>query len=138
MEAITYTGSYAESDSAHLKSKGLQKLGISNMSGFRTSFNDVYSSEAKDSASEASGPVTGTGNADSGYSAVVTALLDYMHKTPEERYFEAILKEKGLTPEQYDALPPKEKTELREMIMDEVRERMIADAKNQALEGQQV
>ena len=135
MEAIIYSGSYAESDSAHLKSKELQKLGISNMSGFRTSFNDVYSAETKDSASKASGGVTGT--ADSGQSAVVTALLDYMHKTPEERYFEAILKEKGLTPEQYDALPPKEKTELREMIMDEVRERMIADATKQALEGQQ-
>lgn len=133
MEAITYSGSYAESDSALLKGKELQKLGISNMSGFRTSFNDVYSSETKDSALKASG----AGNADSGQSAVVTALLDYMHKTPEERYFEAILKEKGLTPEQYDALPPKEKAALREEIMDEVRERMVADAKEKALEGQE-
>lgn len=139
MEAITYTGSYAESDSALLKGKELQKLGISNMSGFTTAFNGVYSSEIeKENTSNVSATDASTANADTGQSAVVTALLDYLHKTPEERYFDAILKEKGLTQEQYDALPPKEKAALREEIMDEVRERIITDAARKDLENKEV
>ena len=138
MEAIIYTGSYAESDSAQLKSKAPQKLGISSMSGFTKAFNGVYSSEIEEeSASTAGVAAAGTANADTGQSAVVTALLDYLHKTPEERYFDAILKDKGLTQEQYDALPPKEKAALREEIMEEVRERMIADAARKELENQE-
>jgi len=139
MEAITYTGSYAESDSALLKGKELQKLGISNTNGFTTAFNGVYSSEIeKENTSNVSVSDASTANADTGQSAVVTALLDYLHMTPEERYFDAILTEKGLTQEQYDALPPKEKAALREEIMDELRERMTADATRKAEEDQQV
>ncbi|MEO3431092.1 hypothetical protein AAFN88_19715 [Pelagibius sp. CAU 1746] len=45
-------------------------------------------------------------------SAAVRAFLDYMSKTPEERYFEAFLKSKGLTQEEYDALPVEDKKAL--------------------------
>ena len=132
METMIYTGSYAESDSAQLKSNAPQKLGIASMSGFTTAFNGVYSSKIE----EENAAAASVSNADTGQSAVVTALLDYLHKTPEERYFDAILKDKGLTQEQYDALPPKEKAALREEIMEEVREGMIADAARKELENQ--
>ncbi|WP_339851211.1 hypothetical protein [uncultured Nisaea sp.] len=137
METMIYTGSYAESDSAQLKSNAPQKLGIASMSGFTTAFNGVYSSKIEEeNASTGSAAAASVSNADTGQSAVVTALLDYLHKTPEERYFDAILKDKGLTQEQYDALPPKEKAALREEIMEEVREGMIADAARKELENQ--
>lgn len=132
MEAITY----AKSDSTLLKSKELQTLGISNANGFNTTFNGVYSS-TKEEASAVEAEAS-TANAAAGQSAVVTALLDYLHKTPEERYFDAILKEKGLTQEQYDALPRKEKAALTEEIMVAVRERMIADAARSELENKEV
>ena len=55
-----------------------------------------------------------------------------MMKTPEELYFERILKEKGLTPEQFEMLPQKEKAALREEIMEEVKLRMKEDAAKKA------
>jgi hypothetical protein len=49
--------------------------------------------------------------------------LDYMEKTPEERLFEAILREKGLTPEEYEALPPEERAEIEQEIQEEMKKR---------------
>ncbi|MCG8356193.1 MAG: hypothetical protein MI920_11515 [Kiloniellales bacterium] len=57
---------------------------------------------------------------DTGGSDAVKEFLDYMSKSPEERYFEAFLREKGLTPEQFAALPPEE----REKILKEFEQRM--------------
>ena len=45
-------------------------------------------------------------------SAAVQAFLDYMAKSPEERYFEAFLSSKGMTQEEYDALPADDKKAL--------------------------
>ncbi|MEO9899279.1 MULTISPECIES: hypothetical protein [Alphaproteobacteria] len=46
MEAITY----AESDSALLNGKELKSLGISNVGGFKTTFNGVYNSAIEGTA----------------------------------------------------------------------------------------
>ena len=64
----------------------------------------------------------------SAYQTAAEEFLDYMSKTPEERYFEAILAEKGLTKEQLDALPPEEKAKILEEIKEEIKKRMITDA----------
>ena len=53
--------------------------------------------------------------------------LEYMSKTPEERYYEAILAEKGLTKEQLAALPPEEQAKILEDIEREIKERIAAD-----------
>ncbi|MTI09121.1 hypothetical protein [Curvivirga aplysinae] len=42
--------------------------------------------------------------------------LDYMQKTPEERYFEDLLRELGMTPEEYAALSQEEKLEVDKKI----------------------
>jgi hypothetical protein len=47
-----------------------------------------------------------------GGSPAVRAFLEYMAKTPEERYFETFLTAKGMTQEEFDALPAEEKRAL--------------------------
>jgi hypothetical protein len=47
-----------------------------------------------------------------GDSPAVRAFLEYMAKTPEERYFETFLTAKGMTQEEFDALPAEEKRAL--------------------------
>ncbi len=61
-------------------------------------------------------------------SAAVKAFLDYMSKTPEERYFEAFLKSKGLTKEEFEALPPEEKQALLKELQEMVRDRTEAES----------
>lgn len=73
---------------------------------------DANAGEAQDSASDA--PADSTSDA-------VTTFLEYMRMTPEERYFEAILREKGLTKEDLANMPPEE----RERILREIREEMV-------------
>ncbi|NVK19893.1 MAG: hypothetical protein HWE30_14435 [Methylocystaceae bacterium] len=53
--------------------------------------------------------------------------LDYMEKTPEQRMFEAILREKGMTPEEYEALPPEQRAELEQEIQEEMKKRTLAE-----------
>ncbi|WP_282610628.1 hypothetical protein [Pelagibius sp. Alg239-R121] len=64
-------------------------------------------------------------------SDAVQDFLDYMSKSPEERYFEAFLKEKGLTPEQFANLPSEEK----EKIMEAFEQRMEQQAMISAAES---
>ena len=64
----------------------------------------------------------------------VQAFLDYMSKSPEERYFEAFLEQKGLTPEQFAKLPPDE----REKILEEFEQRMEQQAMIGAAESMAV
>ncbi len=58
--------------------------------------------------------------------------LDYMSKTPEERYYEAILREMGLTKEELEALPPDERAKVEEKIKDEITKRMATQRDEQA------
>lgn len=57
--------------------------------------------------------VAGTqSKATGGEMSAAEAFLDYMSKTPEQRFFDAFLREKGLTQEEFDKLPPEERTDL--------------------------
>ncbi len=58
----------------------------------------------------------------------IQKFLDYMSKTPEERWFDAMLAEKVLTREEYDALPPEEKQALKIEIQEKIRERTTQKA----------
>lgn len=58
--------------------------------------------------------------------SAVAQFLEYMSKTPEERWHEQWLKSKGLTEEEFAALSPEEQ----QALMDE----MTEDLKRQALE----
>jgi hypothetical protein len=57
-------------------------------------------------------------------SDAVSEFLDYMSKTPEERFRAALLAEEGLTEEQYAALPPGQKIEIEEKIRDKIEDRV--------------
>jgi len=48
---------------------------------------------------------------------------EYMEMTPEERFFVAMLKKKGYTKEEYEALPPEEKQKLQKEIEEDARNR---------------
>lgn len=54
----------------------------------------------------------------------VAAFLEEAQKTPEQRLYEAILKEKGLTPEELAALPPEERAVIQEEIKEEIERRI--------------
>jgi hypothetical protein len=47
---------------------------------------------------------------------------DYMNKTPEEKIQEKILAELGLTPEEFEALPPEQKQKIGEQIAQRLKE----------------
>src|SRR3546814_9154308 len=55
-----------------------------------------------------------SGGADDGESAAVTAFLEFMDKTPEEHAFDAFLGSRGMTQEEFEALPENEKQALLE------------------------
>ena len=59
-------------------------------------------------------------------SKAIQAFLDYMAKTPEERYFESFLKSKGMTKEEFEALPPEEQQALVTEFKEAVKQR-VAD-----------
>lgn len=46
-----------------------------------------------------------------------------MSKTPEERYYEALLAEMGLTKEQLEALPPEERAKIEAAIQEKIQKR---------------
>ena len=46
-----------------------------------------------------------------------------MSKTPEERYYEALLAEMGLTKEQLQALPPEERAKIEAEIQEKMQKR---------------
>jgi len=60
-------------------------------------------------------------------SGAVKAFLDYMAKSPEERYFEAFLSARGLTAEDYEAMSPKEQQGLLSEF-EEALKRRLGDA----------
>lgn len=78
---------------------------------------------ADEAADEAVASVS-TGEDEEETSAAVRTFLEYMAKTPEERYFEAFLKSKGMTQEEFDALDPEDKEALVEEFEDAVKQRV--------------
>ncbi|TQV77780.1 hypothetical protein [Denitrobaculum tricleocarpae] len=58
-------------------------------------------------------------------SDAATEFLDYMSKTPEERFFAAFLKEEGLTEEQFEKLPPKERAALMQDFEQEMKDKTL-------------
>ncbi|MBT5107277.1 MAG: hypothetical protein HOM25_01225 [Rhodospirillaceae bacterium] len=60
---------------------------------------------------------------DDSASDAVNKFLDYMSKTPEERYYEALLAEMGLTKEQLQALPPEERAKIEAEIQEKMQKR---------------
>lgn len=133
VDAIIYRGESGNASSDLLKNSKLKALESVQIDIFRETFNGVYSSRIEPEPAE---PESDSAVAEK-LSPVAAAFLAYMMKTPEELYFERILKEKGLTPEQFEMLPQKEKAALREEIMEEVRLRMEEDAAKKAA-GKQV
>ncbi len=57
-------------------------------------------------------------------SAAVNAFLEYMSKTPEERYYEALLAQEGLTKEQLAALPPDERAKIEAIIQEKIKQHL--------------
>lgn len=72
---------------------------------------------------EAAAEGEGTQSASTDSDAVNT-FLEYMSKTPEERYYEALLAEEGLTKEQLAALPPDERAEIEARIQEKIKQHM--------------
>ncbi|UUX49720.1 hypothetical protein NUH88_20265 [Nisaea acidiphila] len=128
VDAIIYRGPSQTGDSSLLKNSQLGSLDLSGVDISRPSFNDVYSNVILEEESDAGQGLTAPEN----LSPAAAAFLAYMTKTPEELYFEQILKDKGITPEQYEMLPQKEKAELTREVMEEVRLRMEEDAAKKA------
>ncbi len=63
-----------------------------------------------------------------GADATRQAFLDYIKKTPLERYFETFLKSKGMSQEAYEALPPEEKEALLEEFRELMKRQMLAES----------
>lgn len=72
--------------------------------------------------------VVSAGEDDGEQSEAVKAFLAYMSKTPEERFFESFLKSKGMTKEEFEALPPEDKQALLKEFQEMVRERTEAES----------
>lgn len=62
----------------------------------------------------------------------VSEFLEYMAKSPAERLYEAILKEKGLTKEQLESLPPEEQMKVEKEIQEEMEQRFEMQASLQS------
>jgi len=54
--------------------------------------------------------------------------LEYMEKSPAERYYDMILREKGLTKEDLKTLGPEERAKLEKEIQEEIKMRMVNNA----------
>jgi hypothetical protein len=67
---------------------------------------------------------------DSSESGAVTAFLEYMAKTPEERFFDSFLKSRGMTQEEFESLPP----EQQKALLKEFQEFVKQQAENEAAE----
>ena len=73
-----------------------------------------------------------TETSESDDSDAVRTFLEYMEMTPEERYYEAILRDKGLTKEQLAALPPEERERIEREIREEIVKRMAVKSAEHA------
>lgn len=67
----------------------------------------------------------------------VREFLDYMDKTPEERLFEAILRELGLTKEELDALSPEEYAKVMDKIEEKMKEKLTLQQEKNAKKEQE-
>ena len=63
--------------------------------------------------------------ADGSQSEAVRKFLDYMSKTPEERYYEALLAEEGLTVEALEALPPEARAAVEARLQEKMRDKTV-------------
>ena len=98
----------------------------------QTTFTAQQMAQAPDvSAEPADEPQLSEDN-EAGASDPVKKFLEYMQMTPEERYYEAILREKGLTKEQLAALPPEERERIEREIREEIVERMAVKSAEHA------
>lgn len=70
------------------------------------------------------------------YAALADEFQAYMDKTPEERYFEAFLKEQGMTQEEFDALSPEDKQKLLKKFEDFVKQKLEEAESKKHLEEQ--
>lgn len=90
----------------------------------QTTFAAQQMAQASDVIADPADEAQASDGAESGASDPVKKFLEYMQMTPEERYYEAILREKGLTKEQLAALPPEERERIEREIKEEIVERM--------------
>ncbi len=58
--------------------------------------------------------------------------LEYMHKTPEQRWHEAWLKQHGMTEAEFDKLPPEKKVALEAQMRDDLKEQVKQHAAKKA------
>jgi len=65
---------------------------------------------------------------DSGDSGAVAAFLEYMAKSPEERYFEAFLRSRGMTQEDFEALPADQQKALLKEFQEYVKQQVENEA----------
>lgn len=72
-------------------------------------------------------PVAELAKSNGGSSEAREAFKDYMSKTPEERWTDAELRRRGMTREEFEALPPEEREavmqDIQEALKDRIRER---------------
>jgi hypothetical protein len=83
----------------------------------------LHAQELAQKTAGAALPDTGAENLDN-ESAAVKAFLDYMAKSPEERYFEAFLKSRGMSAEDFEAMSPKEQQGLLKDFEDTLKQRL--------------
>lgn len=89
---------------------------------------DGYDKQTKEQEAEAEAQ-----DETSNLSSAEQWFMDYQKKTPEEKLFEAILRDLGLTKEEYEALPPEQRKEIDEKIQEEM-ERRTKQGLNEAPE----
>lgn len=68
---------------------------------------------------------------DSSESGAVTAFLEYMAKSPEERFFESFLKARGMTQEEFESLPPEQQKALLKEFQEYVKQQVENEAAEQ-------
>lgn len=93
----------------------------------------LQAQEVAQKTAGASLPDTGPENLDNETGAV-KAFLDYMAKSPEERYFEAFLKSRGMTAEEFEAMSPSEQQGLLKDFEDTLKQR-LGDATAERIAG---
>lgn len=67
--------------------------------------------------------------------AAVSKFLDFMSKTPEQRWHEQWLKSHGLTEEEFAALPADEKQALIDQMTEEMKQKLEQEAKEKTKEA---
>ena len=75
-------------------------------------------------------------------SSAVQDFREYMAKTPEQKIQEKVLAELGMTPEEFEALPPEQKAKIGEQIAQRIKEDIAlktqAKVQEQAVRAEQV